>query len=52
MEVARQLLAEQRMNVKEVARTVGYANQSRFAVAFRKQFGMNPKVYLLSQKSS
>ena len=51
MEMARQLLADQRMNVKEVARTVGYANQSRFATAFRKQFGMNPKVYLLSQKS-
>ena len=51
MEMARQLLAEQRMNVKEVARTVGYANQSRFASAFRKQFGINPKAYLLSQKS-
>ncbi|MBE9099786.1 helix-turn-helix transcriptional regulator [Vacuolonema iberomarrocanum] len=51
MEMARQLLAEQRMNVKEVARTVGYANQSRFASAFRKQFGMNPKAYLLSKKS-
>ena len=49
MEVARQLLAEQRMNVKEVSRTVGYANQSQFAKAFRKQFGMNPKVYLLSK---
>ena len=51
MEMARQLLAKQRMNVKEVAQAVGYANQSRFAAAFRKQFGMNPKVYLLSKKS-
>ncbi|MGD1938425.1 MAG: helix-turn-helix transcriptional regulator [Cyanophyceae cyanobacterium] len=51
METARQLLAEQRMNVKEVARTVGYASQSQFAIAFRKEFGMNPKVYLLSKKS-
>ncbi|MEM9152230.1 MAG: AraC family transcriptional regulator, partial [Cyanobacteria bacterium P01_F01_bin.3] len=51
MEVARQLLAAQRMNVKEVARTVGYASQSRFATAFRKRFGINPKAYLLSKRS-
>lgn len=51
METARRLLGEQRLNVKEVAQSIGYANQSRFAVAFRKQFGMNPKVYLLSQSS-
>ncbi len=43
MEKARQLLAEQRLNVGEVAQAVGYANQSRFAVAFRKQYGVNPK---------
>jgi len=51
MEKAQQLLVEQRMNVKEIAQTVGYANQSRFAAAFRKQFGVNPKSYLLSRKS-
>jgi AraC family transcriptional activator of pyochelin receptor len=51
MEKARQLLTEQRMNVKEIAQAVGYANQSRFAAAFRKQFGINPKAYLLSKKS-
>ncbi|MEM6453107.1 MAG: AraC family transcriptional regulator [Cyanobacteria bacterium P01_D01_bin.105] len=51
MEVARQLLAAQRMNVKEVARTVGYASQSRFATAFRKRFDINPKAYLLSKRS-
>lgn len=51
METARQLLAEQRMNVSQVAHTVGYANQSRFAAAFRKQFGMNPKTYQLGKKS-
>jgi AraC-like DNA-binding protein len=45
MEKARQLLIEQRMNVKEVAQAIGYANQSRFAVAFRKQFGVNPKAF-------
>ncbi len=51
METARQLLNEQRLNVKEVARSVGYANQSRFAAAFRKQFGMNPKIYLQGHRS-
>lgn len=51
MEIARQLLAEQRMNVKQVAKTVGYANQGPFTVAFRKHFGMNPKAYQLGKKS-
>jgi AraC-like DNA-binding protein len=51
METAQRLLAEQRMNIKEVAQAVGYASQSRFAEAFRKRFGMNPKSYLLSKKS-
>jgi AraC family transcriptional regulator, transcriptional activator of the genes for pyochelin and ferripyochelin receptors len=51
METSKQLLTERDMNVKEVAQAVGYANQSRFAEAFRKQFGMNPKRYLLSKKS-
>ena len=51
MEQAHRLLTEQRMNVKEVAQAVGYANQSRFASAFRKQVGLNPKTYLLSKRS-
>jgi AraC family transcriptional regulator, transcriptional activator of the genes for pyochelin and ferripyochelin receptors len=51
MEMARQLFAERRMNVQEVAQTVGYASPSSFAEAFRKQFGVNPKSYLLSKKS-
>jgi AraC family transcriptional regulator, transcriptional activator of the genes for pyochelin and ferripyochelin receptors len=50
MEKAHQLLLGNRMNVKEVAQAVGYANQSRFAAAFRKQFGINPKA-LLNKKS-
>lgn len=51
METARQLLRERRLNVREVAQSVGYANQSRFAAAFRKQFGINPKSYCLAEKS-
>jgi AraC-like DNA-binding protein len=49
MEKAQQLLTEQRMSVKEIAQSVGYANQSRFAAAFRKQFGVNPKSYVLNK---
>ena len=52
MELARQMLSDRRLNVGEVAQAVGYANQSRFAAAFRKQFGVNPKAYLLSKAFS
>ncbi|MBD2198071.1 MULTISPECIES: helix-turn-helix transcriptional regulator [Calothrix] len=51
MEKARQLLLESKMSVKQIARAVGYANQSRFAAAFRKQFGTNPKSYDLLIKA-
>lgn len=51
MAKARHLLAEQQMTVGEVAQAVGYASQSRFAAAFRKQFGVNPKSYTLGRKS-
>lgn len=51
MEKARQLLLESTMSVKEIACAVGYANQSRFAAAFRKQFGTNPKSYDLLIKA-
>ncbi|MBE9193035.1 helix-turn-helix transcriptional regulator [Gloeocapsopsis crepidinum LEGE 06123] len=49
MEQGRQLLTESQYNVKEVATIVGYSKQSNFAAAFRKKFGMNPKVYQSSQ---
>jgi AraC-like DNA-binding protein len=42
MEEARRLLLTRRFNVTEVATRVGYANPSKFAAAFRKQFGMSP----------
>lgn len=43
MQRAQQLLLERQMNIEEVARAVGYANRSSFAVAFRRKFGVNPK---------
>jgi AraC family transcriptional regulator, transcriptional activator of the genes for pyochelin and ferripyochelin receptors len=44
---AKQLLEEQRMNVNEVARAVGYASRSTFYKAFKKKFGVSPSNYLL-----
>ncbi|MBD2091394.1 helix-turn-helix transcriptional regulator [Microcoleus sp. FACHB-1515] len=52
LEQARQLLAERRLNVSEVARQVGFANRSYFATAFKKKFGMNPKEYLDRKNSA
>jgi AraC family transcriptional regulator, transcriptional activator of the genes for pyochelin and ferripyochelin receptors len=42
MEEARRLLRARRYNVTEVAARVGYSNPSKFAAAFRKQFGTSP----------
>jgi AraC-like DNA-binding protein len=51
LEQARQLLEQRRLNVSEIARSVGFANRSYFASAFRKKFGVNPRDYL-NQKNS
>ncbi|MEI1374667.1 MULTISPECIES: helix-turn-helix domain-containing protein [unclassified Nostoc] len=45
MEQARQLLLSRQMKIEQVAQKVGYANRSRFASAFRKKYGVNPKAY-------
>jgi AraC-like DNA-binding protein len=42
MELARRLLAQRGLSVTEVALRVGYANPSKFALAFRKHFGFPP----------
>ncbi|MEW5854707.1 MAG: AraC family transcriptional regulator [Myxococcota bacterium] len=42
MEEARRLLLKRHLNVTEVALRVGYANPSKFAAAFRREFGMSP----------
>jgi AraC-like DNA-binding protein len=42
MEEARRLLLKRDLNVTEVAQRVGYTNPSKFAAAFRRQFGMSP----------
>ncbi len=43
MEKARFLLEQNYLNVNEVACTVGYANPSHFARAFREKYGINPR---------
>ncbi|OKH24240.1 AraC family transcriptional regulator [Chroogloeocystis siderophila] len=52
LEQARQLLEQRRLNVSEVARSVGFANRSYFASAFRKKFGVNPRDYLTQKNSA
>jgi AraC family transcriptional regulator, transcriptional activator of the genes for pyochelin and ferripyochelin receptors len=49
MTLAQEWLAEGKLNVKQVSRQVGYVNQSHFAAAFRRQFGISPKGYQRQQ---
>ncbi|MEH2448618.1 MAG: AraC family transcriptional regulator [Nostoc sp.] len=46
MEKARTLIMSQQMTIKQVAKIVGYDCPSRFAVAFKKRFGIQPSQYL------
>lgn len=52
LEHARQLLDTRDFNIAEVARSVGIANRSYFASAFRKKFGVSPREYLSSHRNS
>jgi AraC-like DNA-binding protein len=47
MELARKLLDHQQLQVNEVAYDLGYSNPSHFIAAFKKQYGMTPKKYLM-----
>lgn len=42
MEKARQLLLDNKLNVSEVAYTLGYNSPNNFSTAFKKKYGMNP----------
>ncbi|WP_088241460.1 helix-turn-helix transcriptional regulator [Calothrix rhizosoleniae] len=42
---ARHLLMTSESSVEKVASSVGYNSRSRFATAFRRQFGLNPKTF-------
>lgn len=45
LEQAQALLAQEDMNITEVATAVGFASRSYFSTAFCKRFGMTPKGY-------
>ncbi len=45
METAAQLLREESLSLAEVAKQVGYTNQSKFTAAFQAQFGLLPREY-------
>jgi AraC-like DNA-binding protein len=44
MEVARELLQQSGLQVRQVARAVGYSHHSTFTAAFARHFGVAPKV--------
>ena len=50
MEQARQFLEQRQLSVKEVGQKVGYADARRFAIAFKKQFGVSPQAYRLGNR--
>lgn len=45
MKEAKQLLTERELSIAGIAQRVGYASQSRFCDAFKRQFGMSPREY-------
>ncbi|WP_049783740.1 helix-turn-helix transcriptional regulator [Acaryochloris marina] len=45
MNLAQHLLLTGNLSIEGVAGRVGYTSRSRFATAFRKQFGINPKTF-------
>ena len=45
MELAAQKLAQEELSVMEIAGMVGYENCSKFAAAFRGEFGVSPSSY-------
>lgn len=49
MDQARKLLDLGSIQVNEVAYDIGYSNPSHFIAAFKKQFGVTPKKYLMGR---
>ena len=48
MNMAKTMLDDSGLRVKEVADRIGYSNASHFITAFKKHFGVTPKQYLLA----
>lgn len=49
MEQAARLLREQKLNITQVAYTVGFSNLGYFSTVFRKHFGVSPRHFLAEQ---
>ena len=49
LEQAARLLKEQKINITQVAYTVGFSNLAHFSTVFRKHFGISPKEYIEQQ---
>jgi len=45
MELAKKLLAEQQLNVNEIALNLGYSTSSHFITAFKRKFNITPKQF-------
>lgn len=52
LEQAARLLREQKVNVTQVAYTVGFSNLAHFSTVFRKHFGVSPSEYVENQAHS
>ena len=52
LEQAVRLLKEQKINVTQVAYTVGFSNVAHFSTVFRKQFGVSPSEYIEQHNST
>ncbi len=50
LEVARKLLQDNKLSVRSVLNVVGYANQSHFAAAFKRKYGITPLDCRLGKK--
>jgi AraC-like DNA-binding protein len=50
MAAAAQLLAEQAIPVRDVARLVGYRHAPHFARAFRRRYGLSPGLFRLQAR--
>jgi AraC family transcriptional activator of pyochelin receptor len=48
MELAKELLQEQQLNVNEVSTHIGYSTSSHFIAAFKRKYGITPKQFAKS----
>lgn len=52
MDLARRLLVERGLSIKEIALRSGYENSLNFSTAFRKYYGYSPSVYRLEYENN